>query len=315
MNYLELENKDNFENVYLLGGDEFVIAKAVKTIASKMGIQGINISYFDAENFDALAVVNTCNQFSFFSEKRIVCVKNLEKELTTNDKTLINNYIKNPNVDCILLLYKTGGYFDFVKDVKEIDCKMGESYTLNFIAGEFNKRGKIIEPDAIKELYSYTLGNFNRLSLEVQKVCDYLGDEKKVTKAVIDNLVFKDSELKVFDLTTYLSLKNKEKAHKLLNDILKSGEPPIRILGLISNHFRRLFFAKINKGTNAELAKQLNCKEFAIVKAKEQANLFGAKTLKDIQTLILETDYNIKSGQMSQENALYFLLFSILNIK
>ncbi len=315
MNYLELENIDKFDNVYLIGGDEFVIAKAVQKIASKMGIQNINISNFDAENFDALAVVNVCNQFSFFNEKRIVCVKNLEKDLTANDKNLISGYIKNPNEDCVLLLYKNGGYFDFVKDVKEIDCKMGESYTLNFIAGEFNKNGKVIDSDAIKAIYSYTLGNFNRLTLEIQKVCDFLGNEKKVTKEIIDNLVFKDSELKVFDLTTALSLKNKEKSHKLLYDILKTGEPPIRVLGLISNHFRRLFFAKINKGSNAELAKQLNCKEFAIVKAKEQANLFGAKTLKGIQTLILETDYNIKSGQMTQENALYYLLFSILNTK
>ena len=85
MNYLELKNIDKFDNVYLIGGDEFVIAKAVQKIASKMGIQNINISNFDAENFDALAVVNVCNQFSFFNEKRIVCPIFIELEVTICD--------------------------------------------------------------------------------------------------------------------------------------------------------------------------------------------------------------------------------------
>ena len=59
----------------------------------------------------------------------------------------------------------------------------------------------------------------------------------------------------------------------------------------------------------------LGCKEFAITKAKEQGAKYSAKQLKDIQELILETDYNIKSGIMSQENALYYLIFAIVNMK
>ena len=37
------------------------------------------------------------------------------------------------------------------------------------------------------------------------------------------------------------------------------------------------------------------------------------KSLKKILNLLLEADYNIKSGQMSQENALYYLVLAILN--
>ena len=93
--------------------------------------------------------------------------------------------------------------------------------------------------------------------------------------------------------------------------MLKAGEQPIKILGLISSHFRRVFFAKINKQSPQELASLLGCKEYAVVKAKQESANFSAKQLKDIQNLLLEVDYNIKSGLMAQENALYYLIMKI----
>ena len=312
MNYQELETKNIEDSVYLLKGDDLLTSKAIKKIAKTLGVQKINISEFNADNFDAIDLINVCNQFSFFDEKRIVCVNFLEKELTANEKKTISDYVKKPNKDCCLLLNDNNRYFDFVKDVKTIDCVASETWACDHIVSLFNENGKSITNQDAKILYSYTLGNFNRIELEIKKISDYLGQQKEVTAEIIDLLVFKDSELKVFDLTAALGEKNKTLAHKLLYDMLKAGEPPIKILGLISNHFRRLFFAKINKGSNLELSKALGCKEYAIVKAKQQAEGFSASKLKNIQNLVLEADYNIKSGEMTQENALYYLIFAIM---
>lgn len=315
MNYRELDKNEFKQNVYMLVGDEFLISETVKNISKKLDIQKINISEFNDENFDALAVFNTCNQFSFFNEKRIVCVKALVKELSASDKKLLSDYVKNPNKDCILLMENNTGHFDFLKNIEVIECKANENYIFNFIKKEFEEKGKKIDDEGIKTLNIYTLGNFSRIKLEIKKICDYLGDDTAISNHLIKLLVFKDTELKVFDLTTALGGRDIQRAHKLLYDMLKAGEPPIKILGLISGHFRRLFFAKISKETPAELAKQLGCKEYAITKAKAQCGLFSASALKEIQNLILETDYNIKSGSMTQENALYYLIFAIVSMK
>ena len=53
----------------------------------------------------------------------------------------------------------------------------------------------------------------------------------------------------------------------------------------------------------------------AITKAKQQASNFTAIALKKIIELILNVDYMIKSGQMSAENAIHYLIFSIMEIK
>lgn len=299
------------KNFYILKGDDFLCNMAKSYIISSLNLGDSSISEFDDENFDANNIVNSANQFSFFSEKRVVIIKNKFKELTVTEKDLFLNYEKNPNLDCTLVVIGCATNFDFLKSAETIEAKVSDAYIVNFIKKEFALQDLEIDNICAKKIVEYCLGNITRIKLEIKKICDYVKDGK-VTAEVIDLLVFKDTELKIFDLTDAMGKKNKSKALLLLNNMLKSGEVPQMILSLIAGQFRRMMFAKINKTSNSELAKALGCKEFAITKAKEQSNLFSAGQLKKILNLILETDYNIKSGLMAQENAIYYLVIAIL---
>lgn len=315
MNYQDLENSTIDKNVYLLKGDAFLCQDAKNKIIQKLNISKINISVFTDENYDTNNMINACNQFSFFNEKRAVVVQDLAKELSNDNKARIDSYTKNPNSDCILLFIDTTGskVFDFVKNAEVCECKPNDFFIQNYIKSRVESFGNTITQENCKKLNEYCLGNLNRINTEIKKLCDYLGTNKEITSSVIDKLVFKDTELKVFDLTNALGAKDGNRALKILNDMLESGEPPIKILGLINGNFRRMMFAKINKGSNTDLAKALNVKEFAISKAKESSARFSASQLKNIINLLLEADYNIKSGEMTQENVLYYVVCKIVD--
>lgn len=315
MNYQDIENSSIDKNVYLLKGDAFLCQDAKNKIIQKLNISKINISVFTDENYDTNNMINACNQFSFFNEKRAVVVQDLAKELSNDNKARIDSYTKNPNNDCILLFIDTIGskVFDFVKNAEVCECKPNDFFIQNYIKSMVESFGNTITPENCKKLNEYCLSNLNRINTEIKKLCDYLGTNKEITSSVIDKLVFKDTELKVFDLTNALGAKDGNRALKILNDMLESGEPPIKILGLINGNFRRMMFAKINKGSNADLAKALNVKEFAISKAKESSARFSASQLKNIINLLLEADYNIKSGEMTQENVLYYIVCKIVD--
>lgn len=315
MNYQDLEKSCISQPIYLIKGDAFLCQDAKNKIIQKLNISKINVSLFTDENFDVNNTLNACNQFSFFSEKRMVIVQDLAKELTNDNKFRFDNYSKNPNIDCVLILIDTisSKVFDFMKNVEVIECKPNDFFVQNYIKNNVEKLGNTISLQNCKKLNDYCLGNLNRITLEIKKLSDYVGKNKEITAQVIDNLVFKDTELKVFDLTNALGVKDGNRALKILNDMITSGEPPIKILGLINANFRRMMFAKINKGSNADLAKALNVKEFAIAKAKESASFFSASQLKNIINLLLEADYNIKSGVMSQENVLYYVVCKIVS--
>lgn len=315
MNYQDLEKSCISQPIYLIKGDAFLCQDAKNKIIQKLNISKINVSLFTDENFDVNNTLNACNQFSFFSEKRMVIVQDLAKELTNDNKFRFENYSKNPNIDCVLILIDTisSKVFDFMKNVEVIECKPNDFFVQNYIKNNVEKLGNTISLQNCKKLNDYCLGNLNRITLEIKKLSDYVGKNKEITAQVIDNLVFKDTELKVFDLTNALGVRDGNRALKILNDMITSGEPPIKILGLINANFRRMMFAKINKGSNADLAKALNVKEFAIAKAKESASFFSASQLKNIINLLLEADYNIKSGVMSQENVLYYVVCKIVS--
>lgn len=315
MNFQQLEKADINKSIYLLKGDAFLCLDAKKILIDRLNISEINVSVFTDENFDTNNIINSCNQFSFFNEKRMVIIQDIFKELSQDNKKRFENYSKNPNKDCLLVIIDSIGSktFDFIKEVEIIDCKPNQDYIINYIKEQFNKYNKNISLDNCKKLNDYCLGDLNRINLEIKKISDYLISKVEVLDSDIDKLVFKDTELKVFDLTNALGVKDGNKALKILYDMLQANEAPIKILALITGTFRRMMFAKINKGSNAELANALNCKEFAIVKAKESANKYSATQLKNILNLLLEADYNIKSGQMSQENVLYYLICKIIN--
>lgn len=314
MNYKDLEKQKELKNAYLIKGDAFLCEQAKQQIIKIKNITEINIVEFNDENFEVNEIVNACNQFSFFDENRVVCVYSKLKELSKQEQATLQEYINNPNNDCTIMFIDNSNSknFDFLKNIELIECKASESFLLEYIKTEFAKKGKQIDNQTCKKLNDYCLSDLVRINLEIKKVCDYLNKEECVTSQIIELLVSQEIELQVFALTDALGYKNKDKALFCINKMLADGESPIKILGLINGQFRRMLFAKINKGSTAELASTLGCKEYAITKAKEQSNKFSATALKNILNLLLDADYNIKSGQMSQENSLYFLVFSIL---
>ena len=303
--------------IYELSGDALICEKALLKIKEHYGIGEMSTSVFNEENFDLQAIINSANQFSFFDEKRLVVIKNIENALTKDEQMAFNQYIGNPNQNAIIVIVNTcnSNAFDFIKDKKVIDCKADDLFSFKYIKDEFEKQGKVIEQPQVKKLAQFCLNDMVRIKQEISKICSYLQTGNLVTDDVIDKLVTPDEELNVFALIDALSKKDAKSSHTILYDMQQNGEPSIKLLGLISGHFRRLFFAKISKNkTNAQLASELGCKEYAIVKAKQQSEKFSASQLKQIENLILETDYNIKSGKMSQENAMYYLIFKITNM-
>ena len=123
----------------------------------------------------------------------------------------------------------------------------------------------------------------------------------------IANMVTKETEYSVFELTEALSKKDANRAVELLSLMDKDT----KTINLILNHFRRLFFVAISK--DEDLPKLLNVKEYAIVKAKELSRNFSKIQLKNIYSLLDDVDFYIKNGQMQIENALYYLIFGILS--
>lgn len=314
MKTLKVRLQKEIKRAYLVSGDDFYLfEKALSMIRSglKINFGDLNISYFDDDNFSPMKVVEACDMLPVGDENRLVVIKNVNK-VSEGDKKTLEKYLESPNPTSTLVILDFNGKFDSIKkNIDFVDAKrMDKTMVSRIIFSELERRKKQISTEALDSLIDACNGYLTKIMNELDKLCYYTSEGELITKKVIDNLVTKDVEYTVFELTDALAQRNGDKSIELLN--LMSKEQGT--LSLISNHFRRLFYISVSDMSNAELGSYLGVKEYAILKARKQVNNFSKAQLKKIINLTEEVDFFTKSGKMQAENALYYLVFNILFI-
>ena len=76
------------------------------------------------------------------------------------------------------------------------------------------------------------------------------------------------------------------------------------MLGALYAQYRKLFYVSINKGSDT-LAADLGVPSYTLKYALASAAHYTPATLKKICTAIADADYAVKSGRMTDKNALY----------
>ena len=314
MKTLKSRLANGVKRIYLVSGEDNALAdKAYEMIFAKAGIVAgcelFDVASFNDENFSAKTITDACEGLSMGSENKLIVVKNIAK-VNEADKKIFESYANKPCPSTCLVILDTFGVFDFIK-AEVVDCKrFPQEDLLKIVSAESRRLGKTISEQAAKELIERCNFYYGNITNELKKLAFYDADNQMITKEAVEKSVNKEPEFVIYELTEALSRKDGSRALELLH--LMEKDPGT--LNLMTNHFRRLFFAGVSEGTNAEIAKELGVKEYAVLKAKQSAKNFSKVGLKKIFELLEEVDYSMKSGKMSQINCLYYLVFSILNI-
>lgn len=308
--------KDNTLNNYLLlGNDDFLLEKSYELIFESKSFDPVELNVLQfKENVDAEEVVKALNTLPMFSEYKLVYV-DLAGNLS-NEKVLVE-YLKQPNQTSILVINAREDKKKakaFMANCELVDCnKLDEKTVYLFVKSELQKQQKQIEQDALTTLCEFCLFHLTSINAEVQKLVAYIGTNTTIVKQDVLKMVTKSLDYQVFDLTDALAKRDAKRVYALLQDMSAKRENEKMLLPLISNHFRRLFHARLN-ADNKQVAELLGVKEYAVVMARKQVKLFTAKQLKQIVDLCLQLDFEVKTGVMQTQNAVQFLILNILNI-
>lgn len=313
MKTLKQRLKNELKNCYIMSGEDYYLYdrgfEMIKKVAN-LELEDFNLIKFDEENYSMKAVLDACEVMPMGSDKKVVLVKNVSK-VNENDKKLLEDYLISPVESTILVIFDYFDKFSSIKGCERVDCKRFDTKTaLAVIANELEKKGKQISTEAGEELLNYCNGYLTRVNCELDKLAYYDITSPLITKKMVEELVCKDTDYVIFELTEALGQKNGDKALRILETMIKEQG----VLGLITNHFRRLFFISISDMTDNALSGLLGVKEYAIRKQREQVKNFSRLQLKKIYALLEEVDFKIKSGAMLSETALNYLVLSILYI-
>ncbi len=308
MKTLKQRLQKKIEPCYVVQGEDVLLYdKALELIKNACNVQllDFNLTIFDDDSFAEQAALDSLQTLPIGSEKKIVLFKNLTK-FSENFKKNLREYLKNPVPSTCLVIFDFFNKFDFLIAEKVNAKRMDDRSLQGLISAELKKHGKTITDSACQRLIESCCGYYSLIFNEISKLAAC--DEFEITEKEVENLVCKETEFTVFELTDALSRRDADKAVELLSLMEKDG----KTFTLVLNHFRRLFFASISDLSDRELAEMLGVKEFAITKARQIAKNFTKMQLKNIYEMLDDVDFYIKNGQMQIENALFYLIFGIL---
>lgn len=309
-------------NYLLYGVDEFLLTSAYNLIHKFSGIEfeDLNLIKFTEGIIDCDVVVRACDTMPVFSNRKLVYLDlRMSKKSEIKNIDALSRYLAEPNAQTVLVVNIGDNEEVFSLDKKlfvEVDCGRLDYKIVSLkIKATISGKGKVIDDDATKLLFDYSLGDMAKALLECEKLCGYVGDRKDIVSADIKEVVSPSLEYQIFELTEALSKKNASKVYTILDDMRSKKDEYRTLPAIIYSHFRRLFMVALNKNmTNFDLAKMLFVKEYAIKMTAQQVKLFSVSKLKKINELCIKMDSDLKQSNISIDNAINLLVLQILNM-
>lgn len=313
---------------FFYGEEQYLLSKKLEKIAERIiteGTEVFNIFEFEGKKAEVAEILATVDQFPQMSEMKLILVKNsgiLNNATLTDFKRIRDAADHIPSDTCLIF---TEREFDKkkLKNISFIEENGGivnfEYISLNklgiWIEDVFKKANKMISEKDARYMLTICGQSLGKLSIECEKLINYVGERTKITSADIDLVVDKTVEYRTYDMLDNMSAGRSEKAREQLKFLQnkKPKEDPHRILGLMMSRMSELLMCKLLRedGLSAEqISNYFDFKKptFAVNKTITESQRFGEKYLKRMIDKGLYYDMECKMGRMNAWSAVEMYL-------
>ena len=283
----------------LLGDDEERKSRGVEKLRG-----GRTVEAYDASEISPETLVSACNSFSLFGEGPFVVLKNLDA-WNAAQKAVIVDYLEDPSPgsDLILLGKKLGARERLLSAVKN----SGEVYTfdqptgkalIRWLVGHAKKMDLDLPEDVAEDLANRCSGDKMRLLQEAEKLALYVGD-RTTTRDDVAAMCPPDVQSNIFAFVDSLAAGERDRALVLLEDLISTGEPPLRLTFMIRRQFQLVARARalLDRGTpQKELSSRLKIPPFVARKLEEQGRKLDEEEVERALALIQDLEGGLKGG-------------------
>ena len=189
--------------------------------------------------------------------------------------------------------------------------KPGPNDLPGWIRGRAKQRGVQLGAEAVQDLAEFVGDDLRQLDQELIKLADYAVG-RPVKRADVRLLVASTRAANIFELVDALGAGDAPGAARLMRHILDiDGEQPLIVLTMIARQFRLLIQAKAMQAKASrphEVGQALGVPDWTASKLLNQAARYTFAGLKRSMEHILAADEAIKTGHMSDREAMDVLL-------
>ena len=311
---MELKNElsqNKVRSCYLFTGEEEYLRRQYADILKKTVLPSdddLNYTKMEGKDCTFEDLAETAETMPFFAERRMIVVDDSHWFRTGTDKDLTSFIQDIPETACVLFLEqeidkRSRNYKAMAKDgtVVSFDTP-DESMLVSWIGSVFRKEGKNISRDTAMYLIRRCGTNMDNLKNEMEKLVSYAMNEDTVTPRHISELCSRHLEDQIFAMMDAVAGGKQKETLSMYNELLALRESPMKILSLLSRHFRILLQVKDMEElgmSGADMAQAAGVPPFAVKKYRAQAAAFSVEELRKAADDCLENDELIKSGNMT----------------
>lgn len=318
VDFRKFTDENGARPIYLFEGEEVYFREKGEALLKSRFLQEPTLDYiaFDGATLKGdkiKSLVDAVNCFPFLSDRRVVKVTEFyptEKEFDFYLKDTFNN----PPKDSILLIINGGkpskkesATLAKKSNVTYVDCAKSDEETIKkWIFLTCKKEGVYADGITCGKLASYCTFDMARISRETEKLLSYCQatNTERLTDELVDELVYPDSEYKIYELANALARKNYSAYMKIIEDLTVRGFNETSLLSSLASYFKGLYEVSLCKGSDGEVAAMLGIKEYAAKKNREQASKFTKEELLHLYNEVFGAISGIKCGELSPPSAL-----------
>ncbi len=318
---------------YLLTGEEnYVKREALHALERRLlpeGLEALNQNVLEGQVADD--IIAACETLPMMAERRLVVVRDFGPLMSGQSRDekaeseRMSKYLERLPESTCLVMYMRGAadarkalYKAFASSKSAQIVEFGELSERElhaWLSKRFKALGKTISPDIAAQLKFRAGAALTRLSGEVEKLAAHAGERTEITAQDLE-IVPPTLECTVFQMIDRLVERNGAQAFRMLGAMREGGEDDVRILAMITRQMR--FMAQIKlmqrrKAADDEIVKALGITPYGLRNTRRQLRAFTEERLLRAYKDCVDAEFAIKSGAMSDDEALERLILNWLS--
>ncbi|WP_312251162.1 DNA polymerase III subunit delta [Streptococcus parasuis] len=324
---IEQIKKGNLGFLTILCGEDvgqYHIAKDLLMKQLEFDTSDLGFAYFDMSEADYHQVDLDLVSLPFFSDEKVV-ILDYFADLTTDKKRYLTDdelkqfeaYLENP-VETTRLIILAPGKLDSKRRLVKLLKRDGlvleanplkEMELKNHFQNEVRQLGLRMDPDVFHYLMVKSNFDFAEVSKNLVFLQSYRG-QNEISLADIDVAIPKTLQDNIFDLTQLVLQTKMDEANHLVRNLRLQGEDEIKLIAIMLTQFRTYLQVQIlhEQGRGEQQivtalsdlsGRKIN--PYQVKYALRDSRNLSVGFLKKVVKLLIETDYQIKTGQFDKD--------------
>jgi DNA polymerase-3 subunit delta len=314
LEWLRVSGKHPLKPTYAVFGDDLYLRREATNAVFRAALRGqideMAVSRFEGKSASLADVLDELRMLPFFTSRRIVVIDEADP-FVTKYRREIEAHVEAPKGDgiLVLMLKSLPSNTRLSRLIDEsglaLDCNSPPEKDLAAWLMEFAAKFQThLDPDAAGLLLELVGADVGILAAEVEKLAVYVGASGRVRRADVSKVVEAGRIETVWHILDAATTGQAAAAIKHLDDLLASGEHPIRVLAGFTSSLLKIHHAGQLRVARATL--QDACRiagVFSVEKTRREHAHLGPSRVDQIPALLLKADLDLKGGSMLDPRA------------